>query len=133
MDNTVKILIIVVIILVGALGLAGGFILQGQFMDKNSTVNQSNTTVNTTNNNTTQSSDQSNNQQSSFISASQAISIAQSAVPEDTRFFIITSPTPDYPYYQVGTDFSYGHPDGHVTIDAVTGEVVKITHGLSPP
>ncbi len=52
MDNTVKILIIVVIVLVAVLGVAGGFILQGYMSNsnKNITVNQTNASVN---NNTT--------------------------------------------------------------------------------
>ncbi|MCE5214447.1 MAG: hypothetical protein LLF83_06995, partial [Methanobacterium sp.] len=59
MNNTVKILIIVFVILVGLLGLTGGFILQGYFNNdnNNSTVNQSNESVNNTT--TTSSGDKS--------------------------------------------------------------------------
>jgi len=133
-DNMVKILIVIVVILTGGVGLIGGFILGEYLIENNNTNNTTdnqNSTLNTTNNNTTQTTE-SNNQQSQFITPAQAISIAQSAVPEDTLFSILTYPTEDYPYYQVSTDYSYGHPDGHVTIDAITGEIVEIMHGLSP-
>jgi uncharacterized membrane protein YkoI len=76
-NNTVKILIIIVIILVAVLGVAGGFILQGYLSNnKNPTVvNLTNTSNNTTSvSQTTQQKTQST--QSNIISPSQAKAIA---------------------------------------------------------
>jgi hypothetical protein len=77
MDNTVKILIIIVIVLVAVLGVAGGFILQGYMSNsnKNITVNQTNASAN--NNTTVQTTKPtSKTSQDTSISSSQAISIA---------------------------------------------------------
>lgn len=53
MENTSKILIVIVIILIGTLGLVSGYALNG-YLNDNSTVNQTNDTVNDTNNTTTE-------------------------------------------------------------------------------
>jgi hypothetical protein len=79
MDNTVKTLIIVVVILVAVLGVVGGFILQGYLSNTNknlTVVNLTNGSVNNTSvNQTTQQKTQSN-QNNKMISAAQAKAIA---------------------------------------------------------
>lgn len=78
MDKTVKILLIVCVVLIGVLGVAGGFILQGYIYNNNknpTVVNLTNASVNNTSvNQTTPQKKQSN--QNKNISPSQAIAIA---------------------------------------------------------
>lgn len=60
MDNTTKILIIIIIVLVGVLGVTSGILLQGYLIkNNNSTINQSNSSIN----NTTQTTATQNNTQ----------------------------------------------------------------------
>jgi Peptidase propeptide and YPEB domain len=143
MDNTVKALIIVVIVLVAVLGVAGGFILQGYMSNsnKNITVNQTNTSVNnTTTGQTTKQT--SKTSQDKTISASQAISIANKYA---ARFGEEATGSVDYingigdynmadgdPYYHVELKniktTHYGNSDDiprawYVEIDANTGAI----------
>lgn len=125
MDNTNKILIIAVIVLVGVLGIAGGFILQGFFLkNNNSTANQSNVTVNNTNN-ITKNSNESNNQ-SREITRDEAINIALANVgPINQDYYIETSYSVGNPH-KWHVDFYNSKTNKHiigVSINAVTGEV----------
>ena len=135
MDNTVKILIIIVVILVAVLGIAGGFILQGYLSNnKNPTVvNLTNPSVNTTSvNQTTQQKTSSNNN----ISPSQAIAIANkyaSSFGEEATGSVdyvngVTDPNIG-PYYHVELKWITPHnindpPQAwYVEIDAKTGAI----------
>ena len=124
MDRTVKILIIAVVVLVGILGVVGGYLLQGSLSSDNKSVNQ---TVNVTvSNQTTQTKSQSN-----LISASKAISIVKQneAQPsKHVRYSAKLVQNGDNPYYQIsvyGTDPSspsYNENIGGARVDAKTGE-----------
>ena len=129
MDKLTKILIVVVIILVAGLSLTVG-LLFGSNLNKplmiNNTTNSSN---NSTQNNQTNSTDQNkiNNTKNKYISESQAITIAKAAwpVPKAT-YYIDTYPTSKSPYYEVTVqDNPNIGPGGFVTINAITGEVLK--------
>lgn len=132
MEKTNKILIIVVIVLVGVLGLAGGYLLQGSFVkSNNSTVNQTNVTINNTTSNTQSSGNGSTNQQTGEITRDQAISIALSAAgPINQPYYVTTD-------YSVGSphkwhvDFYNSNTNKHivgVSINAATGEVRAVYH-----
>lgn len=132
LDNTNKILIIAIVILVGVLGIAGGYLLQGYLIKgNNSTVNQSNNTVNSTDSTTTESSSGSSNQQSGEITRDQAISIALSAAgPIDQPYYVQTSYSVGNPH-KWHVDFYNSKTNKHivgVSINAVTGEVRAVYH-----
>jgi cell division protein YceG involved in septum cleavage len=140
MDNNVKVLIIVVIILVAILGVAGGFILQGYMSNsnKNITANQTNTSVN----NTTTEQTTKTSTQDKTISSSQAISIANKYA---ARFGEKANGNVEYlsgigmynmangdPFYHVDLEYitprNYGNSDdiltsSYVEIDAKTGAI----------
>jgi len=136
LENTVKTLIIVVIILIAVLGVASGFILQGYLStnnnNKNATiVNQTNTTNSSTNNKTSnETTDKTTD--SGFISDKKAISIAKPLIKSD--------PTNTYsaqlenglsvvtPYYEVSAEYKSGgnwfNESTVVDVDAKTGKII---------
>lgn len=138
MYNTNRILIVVLILLVLAIGLAGGYIIQSNSMNNNSlTVNQTNQSINNTNNTTTEStsggesssSDESNNYETGELTEDEAINIALSAVGHiNQKYYVKTA-------YSVGgphkwhVDFYNSKTNQHivgVSINAATGEVRAI-------
>jgi len=132
LDKTATILIIVIIILVGALGLAGGFILQGYLIENsntNNTTDNQNSTENSTNNTTVQNNDESNNQQSSGISEAQAVHIAEQAIgPINQDYYIQTTFSTGSPYkWRVEFfDSETNQLICAVSINAITGEVRNV-------
>lgn len=125
MDNLTKVLIIVVIILVAALRLASGFILQDYLFQQDIT-NQTNISVNNssiTNNQTTPE----------YISASRAIEITKSATayyPDNRTRFTASFVDGERPYWKVEAwqndpkDPNYGLGIGGAKVDAITGEIL---------
>jgi Tfp pilus assembly protein PilV len=104
LDNTIKTLIIIVVILVAVLGVAGGFILQGYLLNSNknaTSVNQTNASTNSSIDNTKSNltSNKSTSTNSGFISSQKAIDIAQTMIESD----------PSNVYY---TEFVNGLPYG---------------------
>lgn len=140
MDNTTKTLIIVIIILVGVLGLAGGFILQGILIkNNNSTANQTNTSINsntTSTSTTTQNSDESSNNRSEFLSEGEAIDIAEANVniPVQEDYYIYTVFNPDLGdtdpahWSIIFKDRKTDKSIVAVSIDARTGTINKISY-----
>ena len=131
MPDSTKILIVVVIVLVAGLGLVSGMMLmnnQAKPISNNTTITANNTTNSSSQNNQTNSinQDKSSNSNNNYISESQALSIAKSAWPVSGATYDISSyPTSDSPYYWVVVHNSnYTGPNGHVEINAITGEVI---------
>ena len=141
MDNTVKILIIIVVILVAVLGVVGGFILQSYMSNSNKSVvvNQTNSSVNNTSNKTT--SNQATQQNSlpdhnKTLSATQAITIANNYAAgfgEEATGSVeyvngVTDPNIG-PYYHVELQWITPHNSDdpptawYVEIDAKTGAI----------
>jgi uncharacterized protein HemX len=117
MPDSTKILIVVVIVLVAGLGLVTGMMLmnnQAKPISNNTTITANNTTNSSSQNNQTNSinQDKSSNSNNNYISESQALSIAKSAWPVSGATYDISS----YP--------NYTGPNGHVEINAITGEVI---------
>ena len=118
MDNTVKILIIIVVILVAVLGVAGGFILQGNLSNnKNPTVvNLTNQSDNTTS--VSQTTQQKTQSTQNNISPSQAKTIAN----KYARSFDEEASSDDAGYYSgIGQyDGANGDPYYHVDLQWIT-------------
>ncbi len=96
----------------------------------NNTTTQNNTTQTNTNNTqptTIQTNeDKTNNQK--YISESQALSIAEAAMPGSESYYISGYPTSDSPYYYVTSyDSGWSGPPAVVKINAITGKVVLAT------
>lgn len=133
MENTNKILIIVVIVLVGVLGIVGGYLLQGYLVNNNNnSTNQSNASVNNTNN-TTQSSSESNNK-SEFLSEGEAIGIARANVQISEEYNVGAKFIPDqgkeFPAHWIIAFVSVktGKSIVGVTLDARTGAILGINY-----
>ena len=131
MPDSTKILIVVVIVLVAGLGLVTGMMLmnnQAKPISNNTTITVNNTTNSSSKNiqSNTNNQDKSSNSNNNYISESQALSIAKSAWPVSGATYDISSyPTSDSPYYWVVVHNSnYTGPNGHVEINAITGEVI---------
>lgn len=123
MDGTVKILVITVVVLVGILGVVGGYLLQGSISSDKKPVNQ---TVNVTvSNQTTQTKSQSN-----LISAQKAINIVKQNTGQSphVRYVAKLVQNGNKPYYDISvysTDPSspgYNQNIGGARVDAKTGE-----------
>lgn len=123
MASSTKVLIVALIVLVCILGFLAGYLLN----NNKTTVNQTNATLNVTNN-TTNHSNQTTENVKSYISASEAIAIANSiaagyAHASGKVDFVDT--LPGNPYYKVYLEWDDPKQPGwtYLFIDAVTGEV----------
>ena len=130
MDNTVKTLIIVVIILVAILGVVGGVFLQGYLSNnKNvSAINQSNSSANNTTLNQTSSSQNSNKPK---ISASEAKRIASEKFEGYNVYgaSVVLGGSKEHPIWIVtlrgdntGNNGLPGYNAGTCKVDATTGK-----------
>jgi|GEM_PF-3098386 uncharacterized membrane protein YkoI len=125
----------VIVVLVAVLGLAGGYILfknnpQTTLTDVNNSTSGNNSTSSGSNSpqTTSQSSNNSGNNNGGYISASQAMSIANSILEghnlKATGATLIQSNP--HPYYKVSLyDTKNNIYGGTVNIDAITGEQIE--------
>jgi flagellar basal body-associated protein FliL len=133
-NNTVKSLIIIIVVLVAVLGIAGGIFLQGYLNSSNKNV----TSVNSTNNSVSNSSNQTkaNNSNSKtettqkLISSQEAISIVNKNVPAYglTSYGAKLVQNGQHPYYLVSAydqnpnSTTYKEAIGGAKVDAITGQ-----------
>ncbi len=129
MNNTFKILIIIIIILVSGLGLVGGFILQNDLNNGNKNIivtNQTNSSVNNVTNQTTLKPASST---PALISPQKAINIVKQSVPAygNLRYGAKLVQNGQNPYYLVSVyendrnSTLYGEAIGGAKVDAKTG------------
>lgn len=132
MDSKVKIVIIVAVILVAALGITSGSFIQEYLTsnfasdDNNTTVvNDTNTSVNQTNNTTTTS------RNTNYIGTEAAIEIGKTVIGDDPhiKYFAELNTDTDVPYYVVGGKI-YNEKGEEISqtstvkVDAATGEIL---------
>ena len=136
MDNSVKTLIIIVIILIAVLGVVGGIFLQSYLVNSHNNttaVNQTNSTIgnNTSVQNTSNSSSsKSNINTQKLISPQEAINIVNKNVPAYglTSYGAKLVQNGQYPYYLVSAydqnpnSTTYGEAIGGAKVDAITGQ-----------
>lgn len=137
MAQSTKILIIVIVILVAALGIAGGVFLQDYLSNSNKNtpaVNQTNISTNSSHNNTTsnQISNKTTSSNSGFISPQQAITIAKSSIESDpsnvySAQFVNGFPYGSPYYYAVSAKYKSGGAwflePTEVDVNAKTGKI----------
>ncbi len=136
MDNSVKTLIIIVIILIAVLGVVGGIFLQSYLVNSHNNttaVNQTNSTIgnNTSVQNTSNSSSsKSNINTQKLISPQEAINIVNKNVPAYglTSYGAKLVQNGQHPYYLVSAydqnpnSTTYGEAIGGAKVDAITGQ-----------
>jgi cytoskeletal protein RodZ len=136
LNNTVKLLIIIVIILVAVLGIVGGVFLQGYLANSHNNttaVNQTNSTIgnNTSEQNTSNSlSSKSNTTAQKLISSQEAINIVNKNVPAYglTSYGAKLVQNGQHPYYLVSAydqnpnSTTYREAIGGAKVDAITGQ-----------
>ncbi len=149
MDNTIKTLIIIVVILVAVLGVAGGFILQSYLLNSNknaTSVNQTNASTNSSINNTTSNltSNKSTSTNSGFISSQKAIDIAKTMIESDPSNVYYTEFVNGLPYgspyyYRVyamhQNSGGWSYEPTEVDVNAKTGHIITtyVAGGTNDP
>lgn len=130
MNNTFKILIIIIIILVSGLGLVGGFILQNDLNSGNKNIIVTNQTNSSVNNVTNQTTPKPISSTPALISPQKAINIVKQTVPAygNLRYGAKLVQNGQNPYYLISVyendhnSTVYGEAIGGAKVDAKTGE-----------
>lgn len=146
MDKTSKILIIIVVVLVVLLSVAGGFILQSYLSSLNKNVNN-NQTISTNNSTSNQTTNSSTSTKSGFISAQQAIDVAEPIIGYQPNGVYSTqnvysaqlidgTPYGSPYYYQVSARYKNGNGWSYeptkVDVNAKTGKMIATFQDGSP-
>jgi hypothetical protein len=129
LDNWIKILLVVAVIIVAAVGVSSGFLFNGYLtVDTNNTtvVNDTNTSVNQTNTTTTTTT-----QNANYIGTEEAIKIGKTVLGDDPhiKYYAELYTDTDVPYYLVGGKIynEMGEEISQTTtvkVDAETGEIL---------
>ena len=134
MNNTVKSLIIIIVVLVAVLGIAGGIFLQGYLNSSNKNVTSVNSTNNSVNNSSNQTKANNSNSKTEttqkLISSQEAISIVNKNVSAYglTSYGAKLVQNGQHPYYLVSAydqnpnSTTYREAIGGAKGDAITGQ-----------